>query len=146
MAKNRRKADGTAFENEFKRALEAFFYVKRLPTLNTGFSGLRQPADFIVVGKHFNYAECKETAGDRFSVSTMEQFDLMCDFIQDRDRLTVMKDNEYYVIVHFLTYSVIKVITAREAKDLADKHKSLVYSMDIGKTYHSVEELKEVEF
>lgn len=146
MAKNRRKADGTAFENEFRDALDAFFHVLRLPTLKTGHSGQTQPADFIVVGKHFNYAECKETAGDRFSITEMQQLPEMKDFIEERKVKPVLKDDEYYVVVHFLSYSVIKVLTALEAESLEKSHKSLKYDDKIGQTYRTVEELKEVKF
>lgn len=80
----RKKADGAAFEHEFKKRIELQNYVKRLPTLNTGYSGLRQPADFIVVGNTFSYVELKETAKDSFSITGMEQLDQMKDFVRDK--------------------------------------------------------------
>lgn len=146
MAKNRRKADGTAFENEFKELISKYFYVMRLPTLNTGFAGLRQPADFVVVGEHFNYAECKETAGDRFAITTMEQFDKMCEFLEEKAKYKTMAENNYYLIVHYLVRGTYKVLLAEEAKQLADKHCSLKFDSDVGKTYHSLEELGGIKF
>lgn len=146
MAKNRRKADGTAFENEFRDIVSERFYVKRLPTLNTGFSGLRQPADFIVVGSKFNYVECKETTGDRFSIGTMEQYDLMLEFILDRSFYTDTAKMEYYVIVHYLSKGIYKVVNAQQAHDLAQQHKSLKYDSDVGITLTKLEELGGIEF
>ena len=50
------------------------YYVRRLPTLRTGYAGLSQPADFVLVGNSFNYVELKETTSDRLSISTLQQY------------------------------------------------------------------------
>ena len=49
-----RKADGAGFEREFRAKMGEKYYVRRLPTLRTGYAGLSQPADFILVGEKFN--------------------------------------------------------------------------------------------
>nr|DAH56631.1 MAG TPA: holliday junction resolvase [Caudoviricetes sp.] len=145
MSKNRRKADGTEFEREFKETVEPRYYIKRLPTLNTGFAGLRQPADFILVGRCFNYIECKETTGDRFAISTMEQFDKMCEFLEDKKRYPEVEMN-YYIIVHYLVKGVYKVVLAEDAKELADKHKTLKFDADVGLTFSRLEDLGGIAF
>lgn len=145
MPKNRRKADGAEFEREFKDAMDDAFYVLRLPTLNTGFSGLRQPADFVLVGNNFNYVELKETAKTRFSITTMEQLDKVQEFRQDRARLN-KPEMEYWLVVHFLTEGVYKVLRCDEILKLADEHKSLAHDAKIGKSYSSLNDLKEVAF
>lgn len=146
MAKNRRKADGTAFEGEFKGAVRERFYVKRLHTMNTGNSGLRQPADFIVVGSKFNYVECKETAGDLFSISNMEQYDLMLEFLEDKFNYAGTALMEYYLVVHFLTRGTYRVLNGQQARELAESHKSLKYEGDIGMTFTALNDLRRIKF
>lgn len=144
MPAKRVKVDGTKFEGEFRDCIKDKFYIKRLPTLNTGFAGLRQPADFIVVGKTFNYVELKETAQDRFSVRAMEQFDLMFDFLTERNGYVIFDviRMEYWLIVHFIEKGVYKAITGQEAFDLAMARKSLRWDSKIGKTFTSLKELR----
>lgn len=140
----RRVADGTAFEKEFAKEFEDSTYVKRLRTPNTGYAGIREPADFIVIADNFNYVELKETAGDKFSIYGMEQYDMMRDFVQEfRKRWqylgTAMR---YWLIVNFISYGVIKVIGSEDAEALAVAHKTLTPNTKTAMTFHSLEELK----
>lgn len=142
----RRKADGPEFEKEFKEAVEKMFYVRRLPTLNTGYSGLRQPADFIVIGDHFNYAELKETAGDVFSISQMQQYDMLVEFMKQKQeyRTVTLKgivEMDFLVIVHFLKRNVIKVVDGKTALEMVAKKKALHYDSPEGMSFTSLNEL-----
>ncbi len=141
----RKKADGTAFEREFQKVISEDAYVKRLRTINTGYSGVREPADYIVVDNRFNYVELKETTGDAFSISGMEQFDLMTEFIQQKQEKysNVFAGMNYWLIVHFLSRRLIKVVRGEQALDLAAKHKTLRYDTIDGMTFLDLEELKE---
>lgn len=100
-----RKADGARFERQFKDIIQTYNYTRRLPTLRMGYSGLSQPADFIVVGHHFNYVEVKETAGGSFSVSALQQLAEIEEFIEEKNRLKLVRNigiADYWLIIHFL--------------------------------------------
>lgn len=146
----RKKADGAAFEHEFKKRIEVQNYVKRLPTLNTGYSGLRQPADFIVVGNTFSYVELKETAKDSFSITGMEQLDQMKDFVRDKIAYSyagrAAKDMRYLLIVHFIERKTYKVLTAQEALSLSSRGKALHYDTEVGVSFSTLDELGGFEF
>ena len=139
----RRKADGTAFEGEFSNAVSDAYYVKRLRTANTGYAGIREPADYIVVGRQFNYVELKETAGDSFSITGMEQYDKMLEFLDISQALRTVVDVglEYWLIVHFLKTREIKVVSGRQAEALSASRKALRIDTDT-LTFKSLEELK----
>lgn len=141
----RKVADGTAFEREFEKTFSGSLYVKRLRTPNTGYAGVREPADFILVGNCFNYVELKETSGDAFSISTMEQFDLMKEFIETKKALgaSVGVDLQYYVVVHFLSSNSIKVVCGETALYLAENRKTLRPNSFLGWEFSSLENMKE---
>lgn len=139
------KADGHEFERQFKKEVSKHNHVLRLPTLNTGFAGLTQPADFIVVGNFFNYVELKETAGDSFSISAMEQFDSMKQFVREKNALRTagqaVATMQYWLVVHFIKYNLIKMITAEQALELASQRKTLRPSYWGGHSYKSLKEI-----
>ena len=84
-----RKADGVRFEKEFRDVMKERYYIRRLPTLRTGYAGSTQPADFILVGNNFNYVEVKETARDRFSFSTYNRCLRSRNFLNTRKELKI---------------------------------------------------------
>ena len=139
----RRKSDGTAFEKEFRKAMEERFYIKRLPTLTSGYAGQSQPSDFIVIGNHFNYAEVKETMSDRFSISQMQQYEEFKTFVEERKRLgtelTGIREMDYVLVVHFLKYGVYKIVNSLEMIYLLEKKSTLKYNQDIGQTFNDLE-------
>ena len=142
----RRKADGTAFENEFKEAIKKEFYIRRLPTLNTGYAGQSQPADFIVVGKRFNYVEVKETKGDSFSITQMQQYEEFKDFIEERDRLCSLRsmvnyNMEYVLVIHFLSHSCYRVVYSDQMLDLVERRKTVRWDGKEGMTFTSLNDL-----
>lgn len=142
----RRKADGTAFEREFRDAMKTRFYIRRLPTLNTGNAGSTQPADFIVIGNRFNYVEVKETAGDRFSVTEMQQYPEFIEFVEERNRLKMfgmpaVRDMEYVLVVHFLKHGVVRAIESKDMLQLVARRKTLKYDDSIGVAFTSVDSL-----
>ena len=138
----RTRVDGNKFQNEFSKSISESFYVLRLPTLNTGYSGLTQPADFIVFGKVPAFVETKETGNDAFSISQMEQLEAMKDFEKHRTMYRTMNLN-YYVVVHFIKRHTLKVIAAEEALDLYHRRKQLHYNDAIGLQYTTLDELRE---
>lgn len=139
----RRKADGTAFEGEFMKAMQDTHYVKRLRTTNTGYAGVREPADFIVVKNKFCYVELKETAGNAFSITGMEQFDKMQEFIEVVQELhgQVAVPLEYWLIVHFLEAKCIKAISGEKALEMSATRAALRDDSQV-LTFRSLEELK----
>lgn len=141
----RKKADGTAFEKEFQEVISKDCYVKRLRTPNSGYAGVREPADYIVVDNRFNYVELKETTGDAFSISGMEQFDLMQEFIHQKQEKysNVFAGMNYWLVVHFLKRRLIKVVRGEQALDLAAGRKTLRYDTIEGMTFLNLEEMKE---
>ena len=142
----RRKADGTAFENEFKEAIKKEFYIRRLPTLNTGYAGQSQPADFIAVGKRFNYVEVKETKGDSFSITQMQQYEEFKDFIEERDRLCrrftmTVFTMDYVLVVHFLSHNCYRVVYSKQMLDLVKRRKTVRWDGKEGLTFTSLNDL-----
>lgn len=135
----RKKADGTAFEKEFKDAVKKKYCVRRLHTSFTP-----NPADFVVLGKTFNYAEVKETAADSFSIASLQQLSEIKKFVEDRNtfKSSIVAKSHYWVIVHFLKYSLIKVIEANQALELLSKRETLKPSTDCS-TYSNLKELVE---
>lgn len=106
-----RKADGVAFEKEFKEKMNSKYYVRRLPTLRS-YAGLTQPADFILVGNAFNYVELKETGADRFSVSTMRQYPEVKEFLEEREKLEqagLKCKTNYWLIVRFVDRGICAI-------------------------------------
>jgi hypothetical protein len=106
------KADGPAFERRFKATMKDVYYVKRLRTLRTGYAGLTQPADFILTGDSFNYVELKETASDRLSISTLQQYSEIKEFLEHKARLSILKRKcqmNYWLVVHFIGQGVVAI-------------------------------------
>ena len=142
----RRKADGSAFEREFRDCMKESFYVRRLHTMNTGYSGMTQPADFVVVGDQFNYVELKETKGDSFSITAMQQFEELKEYLQERSRLCIcraVRESRYWIIVHFLEYGVIKVVEGAKALEMSNAHKTIRVTDDTIMQFASLKEMKE---
>lgn len=142
----RHTADGQKFEREMFNLLCPIYYIKRLPTLNTGFSGVRQKADFYVVGSRFTYLELKETTAKSFYVAKMQQLDKVVEFIEERDRLMALgtvQELEYYLVVKFMRQQVLKVLTANEIIALKEMQKGLTAETVLGKTFNSMQQLKE---
>lgn len=123
----RRRADGPAFEREFRAAVKERYYIKRLPTLVSQYAGAGQPADFYVVGSRFNYAEVKETTDDSFAITGMQQFEEMKDFVKARQMYNDI-EMEYFVIVHFLRHKLIVAVTVDQALELSAERKRLWYN------------------
>ena len=107
-----RKADGARFEREFRAKMEKKYYIRRLPTLRTGYAGLSQPADFILVGDNFNYVEVKETAGDRLSISTLQQYPEIEEFLEYKKRVQSSNSCEmnYWLVVRFINRCVCAIL------------------------------------
>ena len=135
----RKKADGPAFEKEFKDAVVEKYYARRLHTAFTP-----NPADFIVVGKRFNYAEVKETAQESFSLATLQQLSEMRDYVKHRElyKDTALKESKYWLIVHFLSFGVIKVLEVSQVFDLLKKRTTLKPTTDCY-SYSNLKELIE---
>lgn len=141
----RQRVDGHKFEKEFDDKMSDLFYVLRLHTLGGGYSGLTQPADFLVCGNNTSFVETKETSKDSFSISDMEQLDEMKQFL-DRKRnakCPALRTMEYLIVVHFISHKLIRVITAEQAEELLFHKKRLHYDMNIGISYNNLQELKE---
>ena len=141
----RQRVDGHKFEDEFENKLADKYHILRLHTLGNGYSGLTQPADFIVWGNSNSFVETKETSKDRFSISQMEQLDEMLRYLEAKRTkgCPALKKSQYLIVVHFITNKVIKVITAEQAEELLFKKKQLTYNMNIGVSYNNLNELKE---
>lgn len=126
--KSVRTADGTSFESKFETAMKKESrHVLRLPTLNTGYAGMSQPSDFIVVGDYFNYVEVKETSSDRFAVSSMQQLKEVLKYEQEK-LYSVAKaflEGHYYLVVHFLSSNTYSVIDSIYIELLVAQHKTL---------------------
>lgn len=141
-----RRLDGHKFEKEFSNTFEGDGYLLRLHTMNTGFSGLTQPADFILFRKLISFIETKETTKDFFSIANMEQLDEMKKFVEARKKNIAYRGlnaSEYFVIVHFINRGVIQVITAEYALSLLVCHKTLKYNDPAGWAFTSLTQLKE---
>lgn len=123
----RKKADGPAFEREFKGFAEAKYYTKRLHTTFTS-----NPSDFIVIGKRFSYVEVKETAQASFSMASLQQLSEIKAYAKDREfyKSPVLKQSKYWLVVHFLSPDVIKVVEASQILEMLDKRETLKPSTD----------------
>jgi len=141
----RQRVDGQKFEEEFSNTLSKRKTVIRLHTPNTGYAGIVQPSDFIVIGDTISFVELKETSKDSFSISDMEQLDSMRQFVEEKfmRKGQLQTNMQYLVIVHFIKRGVIKVMPAEYAFDLLFHRKTLRY--DDAKTfeYSSLKELEE---
>lgn len=140
-----RRLDGHKFEKEFSAAIENKYFLLRLHTPNTGYSGLTQPADFLVIGDKVSLVETKETTKDVFYISQMEQLDEMLDYLDQKFKLKgkTLKKSQYLVIVHFIDRKVIKVITGEYAKQLYENKKGFTYLDPEAQEFQSMKDLKE---
>lgn len=140
-----RKADGVAFEREFRDKMQQLYYVRRLPTLKTGYAGLTQPADFILVGDRFNYVEVKETGRETFSISTMQQYEEIKAFMEQR-KLAIERGNKcimnYWLIVRFIDKGVC-AISNEMILQLGENRKTLKYNSPEAIRVDKVEQLRE---
>jgi hypothetical protein len=138
-----RDANGAAFESRFGDCMRKYHHTLRLPTLNTGYSGSTQPADFIVVGQSFNYVELKETKSAAFSVSSMAQLPEARKFMKEQAMYVAdraVREGEYYLIVHFMSPECYKVAVAKEIDEFASRHETLKPSSKV-LTFMSLDEL-----
>lgn len=99
------------------------YYVRRLPTLRTGYAGSSQPADFIVVGDNCNYVELKETAGKRYSLANLQQKSEIEDFIAEVKRLQ-LTNARYWIVVNFLGQGMV-VISGETALEMIENRETL---------------------
>lgn len=139
-----RKADGTGFEKEFRAKMENKYYIRRLPTLRTGYAGLSQPADFILVGNSFNYVEVKETAGDRFSISTLQQYPEIVEFLEYKKRIQswVRCEMNYWLVVRFIDRCVC-AIANEDILKLGNEKRTLRCNTPEAKVFKTIEDLRE---
>ena len=137
----RRRVDGHKFQKEFEKAFEDKYYILRLYTPNTGYSGLTQPADFLVVGEHTTFVELKETGADSLSITQLQQLPEIYSFVEQRQQLRFKA--EYLLIVHFIKHSRLLVLTAEQLLATYAKQKSLRYDMPNARTYPTLKALKE---
>lgn len=140
-----RKADGVRFEKEFREVMKERYYIRRLPTLRTGYAGSTQPADFILVGNNFNYVEVKETGGDRFSLSTLQQMFEVEEFLEYKERV---KDKNscvmnYWLVVRFIGKCVCAISNENIIK-LRDERRTLRCDTEEAIKVESIEVLKEL--
>lgn len=138
-----RGANGARFESEFSSVMSLHHHVLRLPTLNTGYSGLSQPADFIVVGDAFNYVELKETTSDRFSLSDLQQARFLSQYNKEK---AVSRDpafllGHYYLVIHFVLHKVYVVVTSTKVENLMDSHKSVRWDSKDAIVFRTLEDL-----
>lgn len=139
-----RKADGVRFEREFRAAMEKRYYIRRLPTLRTGYAGLSQPADFVLVGNSFNYVELKETAGDRLSITTLQQYPEIVEFLEYKKRVQSLNSCEmnYWLIVRFIDRCIC-AISNDDILKLAAEKRTLRCNTPEAKVFETLEELRE---
>ncbi|HHV41490.1 MAG TPA: hypothetical protein GXX72_01395 [Clostridiaceae bacterium] len=139
-----RKADGPRFEREFKAKMKKKYYTRRLPTLRTGYAGLSQPADFILVGDNFNYVEVKETARDRFSISTLQQYPEIVEFLEYKERVQSLIGCEmnYWLIVRFIDRCVCAISNEDILKLKAEK-RTLRCNTPEAVVFETIEDLRE---
>ena len=143
----RTRVDGHKFEAEFERTFSKYYWLLRLPTLNTGYAGVRQPADYILKGNAtLCLMELKETEADSFSLASMQQLPEMKDFIAWRkERVRLGYPMYYFVVVHFIKRGVIRVIEADTALKFIELRKALRYntSQKYCFTFEDLEDMKE---
>ena len=139
-----RKADGAGFEKEFRAKMNQRYYIRRLPTLRTGYAGLSQPADFILVGNKFNYVEVKETTRDRFSVSTMQQYPEIIEFLEYKKRVQHLNGCEmnYWLVVRFIGGCVC-AIANEDILKLREEKRTLRCNTPEATVVRTVEDLRE---
>lgn len=139
-----RKADGVRFEREFRAVMGEKYYIRRLPTLRTGYAGLSQPADFILVGRNFNYVEIKETAGDRFSISGLQQYPEIVEFLEYKKRVQSLNSCEmnYWLIVRFIDRCIC-AISNEDILKLAAEKRTLRCDTPEAKVFKTLEDLRE---
>ena len=139
-----RKADGVRFEREFRAAMEKRYYIRRLPTLRTGYAGLSQPADFVLVGNNFNYVELKETAGDRLSITTLQQYPEIVEFLEYKKRVQSLNSCEmnYWLIVRFIDRCIC-AISNEDILKLAAEKRTLRCNTPEAKVFKTLEDLRE---
>ena len=137
----RTRVDGHKFEDEFRRAFEDAYFLQRLHTPNTGYSGLTQPADFLLFGRGANYIELKETEKDFFSLSSMEQLPKIKDFERDKHKASL--PFAYRVIVHFIKHKKYVIVSSETVLDLVEKHKTLRPDCPFAAVFSSLKEMKE---
>lgn len=137
------KADGVKFEKEFKEVMEDRYYVRRLPTIRTGYAGLSQPADFILVGNNFNYIELKETARNSFSISGLQQLNELIDFLSYRNKVEPLNkcSMNYWLIVRFIN-SCICIISNEDILALKENKKTLNCQTPTALKVMSLQDLK----
>lgn len=140
-----RRLDGHKFEKEFSSTFENDCFLLRLHTPNTGYSGLTQPADFLVIGENVSLVETKETTKDVFYVSQMEQLDEMLQFLNKKFLMKgkTLKKARYLIIVHFITRNVIKVMPGEYAKKLYESKQGFTYLDKETREFNSLKDLKE---
>lgn len=135
----RLKADGQAFEREFAKCFSDRFHVQRLYTPSLGYSGIRCPADYIVVGSRFSYVELKETEKDRFSIVSIQQMPYVLEFY-DHQRPEVDKTLfQYWLLVHFIRQEVYAVLGLEDIVALYKARKS--YKVGESKEYNRLEDI-----
>lgn len=139
-----KKADGVRFEREFRTEMEKKYYIRRLPTLRMGYAGLSQPADFILVGNNFNYVELKETARDRFSISALQQYPEIEEFLEYKKRVQSSNSCEmnYWLIVRFIGRCVCAIANDDILKLAAEK-RTLKCDTPEAKVFDTLQDLRE---
>lgn len=137
----RRRVDGHKFQNEFETALKDNYYILRLYTPNTGYSGLTQPADFLILGKYTTFVELKETAADNLSITQLQQLPEIQNFVAQR--LTVQFNAQYMLVTHFIKHARMLVVPATQLLDIYTERKSLRYDTPNVRTYPTLKALKE---
>lgn len=138
------KADGARFERQFRDVFSSDYIVHRLHVMKAGYAGMSQPADFIVVGDSFNYVELKETARDRLSISTLQQYDTIKEFLEKRKEFKKRNtcDVNYILVVNFLGKGIC--ILANEAiTDFGESNRTLKYDEKYVAKVKDLRELKE---
>lgn len=141
--KSVRESNGARFEALFCDTMKKYHYVLRLPTLSTGYAGMSQPADFIVVGDYFNYIELKETTSDRFSVSSMQQLKQIDNYERQKKRLCSRSfvKGKYYVVVHFMLNDIYLVVDSSYILALVSERKTLNMKDDNALIFTSLDDL-----
>lgn len=135
----RLKADGQAFEREFAKCFSDRFHVQRLYTPSLGYSGIRCPADYIVVGSKFSYVELKETEKDRFSIVSMQQMPYVLEFYTHQQPEVDKSLFQYWLVIHFIRQEVYAVLSLEEIVTLYQARKS--YKVSEGMEFIRLEDI-----
>lgn len=139
----RQRVDGHKFENEFERTFNSRRYVLRLHTPSSGYSGITQPADYLVFGKSTAFIELKETSKDRFALTTLEQLDEIIRFNKAKLEKKIKVPVGYYLVVHFIAKQKIKVITSWHICQLIKAKKQLYWNSTIGIDFDNLKQMEE---